>query len=166
MYIQDYMRMHGGKERQYKPWVRQNAGEKKRRQDDVRGRNGYDKYRSDDKGQAGYEKNERYERSDKFGYDRNQYKRSPKESGWVPTCFNCQEKGHKANNCPKAKRAQDKPAQVKVVNTPSSIMPKYKIGANRCKMLLDSGANLSLVDARFVREDQYGDQVVEVRGVN
>ena len=138
-----------------KPWVRQNAGEKKRRQDDVRGRNGYDKYRSDDKGQAGYEKNERYERSDKFGYDRNQYKRSLKESGWVPTCFNCQEKGHKASNCPtKAKRAQDKPAQVKVVNTPSSIMPKYKIGANRCKMLLDSGANLSLVDARFVREDQ------------
>ena len=33
-------------------------------------------------------------------------------------------------------------------------------------MLLDSGANLSLVDARFVREDQYVDQVVEVRGVN
>ena len=38
--------MHGGRERQYKPWVRQNAGEEKSRQDDARDRNGYDKYRS------------------------------------------------------------------------------------------------------------------------
>ena len=121
------------------------------------------------RGRLDMRKMERYEWSDKFGYDRNLYKRSSKQSGWVPTCFNCQEKRHQANNCPKAKRAQDKPAQVKVVIPPSSIKPKYvegKIGANRCKILLDSGANLYLVDARFVRENQYVDQVVEVRGVN
>ena len=52
-----------------------------------------------------------------------------------------------------------------MVITTSSIKPIYvesKIGANQCKMLLDSGENLSMVDARFVREDQYVEQVVEV----
>ena len=62
------MRMHGGRERQHKPWVRQNAREEKRRQDDFRGhgsgQNGYDKYRSDDEGADWIMRVMRYQRSE------------------------------------------------------------------------------------------------------
>ena len=88
------------RERQHKPWVRQNAREEKRRQDDFRGhgsgQNGYDKYRSDDEGADWIMRVMRDQRS---GARRQEPIQT--ESGWVPTCFNCQEKVHKANNCSK-----------------------------------------------------------------
>ena len=111
------------------------------------------------------------------GYVRSHEKSGEKDSyrsdrqASQPICFVCQEKGHKANECPKKKKNGQKYKQIQVrkVMTPSPLNPKIltgKVGSAQCKMLLDTGANVTVVSDRLVKNDQYLDQDIQMTGVN
>ena len=66
------------------------------------------------------------------GNSKPRYSTSNGESSWVPICFSCEIKGHKANECPsktkprQVKSNQDKAVNVKrVIVIPSIEVPHY-----------------------------------------
>ena len=70
--------------------------------------------------------------------------RNLSDSGWVPTCFACGKKGHKANSCPS--RKVDKATHMNRIVTPCEAPPKMvkgMVGKIDTQMLLDTGADRS-----------------------
>ena len=154
MLFTEYNRTHH--ERRLKHWQK---GDERRRDDGkwrYDTRNGYDKH-SDRSGDRGFDRRQ----------DRG--RKNFKDQVWIPTCFSCQEKGHKSNECPKNRQKQTKSAQVRVVVTPTPKQPKLvkgRVGSNTCNMLLDSGANVTVVAARLVEVEQYLPETIQMTGVN
>ena len=115
------------------------------------------------------------------GYEGNGGRKSPNfvsqqrgkhNNDWQPTCFLCGIRGHKANECPnknKYKENKDEKAQVRRVVIPNPLPPQVvqgKIGYHCCSMLLDSGADITVVDSKFVNPKQYTKSHITVTGVH
>ena len=110
---------------------------------------------------------------DNQGYERSSRQRksagSGSESSWVPTCFTCGIKGHKADQCPKrskhAKPYNETKVQVKrvVIPTPQPHpIVMGKVGNVPCPIFIDSGANVSMVHSSLVQPSQILDENVRV----
>ena len=154
MLFTEYSRTHH--ERRLKHWQKRDE----RRWDDGKWRydtrNGYDKH-SDRSGNRGFDRRQ------------DQGRKNFKDQVWIPTCFSCQEKGHKSNECPKNRQKQTKSAQVRVVVTPTPKQPKLvkgRVGSNTCNILLDSGANVTVEAARLVEVEQYLPETIQMTGAN
>ena len=99
--------------------------------------------------------------------DQKMSKTYSQQSNWVPTCFTCGKKGHKSVYCPE-RRQKEGQSQVSHVITPFLIAPKYiqgHVGKLECKMMLDSGADRSVVHRSVVEQTEWLGKYIIVRGV-
>ena len=82
--------------------------------------------------------------------------RNLSNSGWVLTCFACGKKDHKVNSCPSWK--VDQATHINGIVTPCETPPemvKGLVGKIDTQMLLDTGANRSVVHSKFVTKYEY-----------
>ena len=80
----------------------------------------------------------------------------------------CGKKGHKSYNCPD-KKAGNGHSHISRVITPCPIAPKYiegRVGKYKCRMLLDSGADRSVVHPSIVESCEWIGKHVMIKGVN
>ena len=92
---------------------------------------------------------------------------STSEQVWVPTCFGCGKHGHKVNVCPERKQAGQ--ANIKRIVAPYLIPPKYiegYVGEQKYRMLLDSGADRSVVRPSVVKPNEWLGRTITVKGVH
>ena len=147
--IYEYQRSHS-RDRRFKTWNKsrnnqENFDMKKRQESSDT--SGGEKYKS-----KGTGKNEKCED-----------KKSNYEHQWVPTCFGCGKRGHKVFECPEKK--SEGQTKVKRIVTPSVIAPKYingRVGEHECRMLLDSGADKSVVHPSVVSPDEWLGKTMKV----
>ena len=93
-----------------------------------------------------------------------------KPLSWVPTCFTCGIKGHKADTWPnrsskQAKRGNDKVAQVNRVVSRGRTAPTIllgKVNSMECPIYIDSGAQVSIIDCLLVKDDQILDENISI----
>ena len=75
-----------------------------------------------------------------------------------PTCYICNKPGHFAWRCP------DKPACINRIEDDDMFMVEGRVGNTPTRIMLDSGASVSLVPARLVSESDYTGRHRKVKG--
>ena len=76
----------------------------------------------------------------------------------VPVCFQCGQRGHKRPNCP------DKIARIQIPTGGSCPRVEGKIGKVPCSMLVDTGAEKTVVSAELVQPEQYLGKTIPLIG--
>ena len=86
----------------------------------------------------------------------------------MPTCFSSGKHGHKANVSPERRQVEGQ-TSIKRIVVPCVVAPKYiegYVGEQKCRMLLDSGADGSVVHPSVVKPNQWLGKKFKVKGVH
>ena len=91
----------------------------------------------------------------------------PVEGSNKMVCYICGIEGHKATTCPNKKEAQKGAKQVKRVETVENLdnLVEGRVNGRRAKLLLDSGAQITVVPENLVGEELRTGGYVRVKGV-
>ena len=76
----------------------------------------------------------------------------------VPVCFQCRQRGHKRPSCP------NKIARIQIPTGGSCPRVEGKIGKVPCSMLVDTGAEKTVVSAELVQPEQYLGKTIPLTG--
>ena len=83
---------------------------------------------------------------------------SGEQRDWVPTCYSCGKKGHKRPDCPNRVRQVSRPMRER------SLRVFGHVGQHECQMVIDSGAQATVVDSDLVKPDEYTGKVITLLG--